>query len=91
MFFDHLLLTNGMSVIHQVHQHFVAAQHVFCSEESQGEWAALSPNTFDKDAVFVIAENILPFYQEDFWEMFLGGRKNHEVKYGFMKGMHFVT
>lgn len=65
MFLDHLLLTNGMSVIQQV-KHFVAAQHVFSSEEIQREWAALSPKRFDKDAVFVTAANILPFYQMDF-------------------------
>lgn len=62
-----------------------------CSEEIQGEWAALSPNRFDKDVVFVTAANILPSYQMDFLKVLLGGRKNHEVKYGFIKGMHVAT
>lgn len=51
----------------------------------------MSPNRFDKDVVFVTAANILPFYQMDFLKVLLGGRKNHEVKYGFMKGMHVAT
>lgn len=50
--------------------------------------SSLVPKHVDKDAVFVTAANILPFYQ---MKVFLGGRKNREVKYGFMKGMHFAT
>lgn len=51
----------------------------------------MSPNRFDKDAVFVTIANILPFSQMNFFKVFLGRMKNHEEKYGFMKGMHFVT